>query len=120
MDREKIISSGNYVHGNALANALRSTYASFMDRRSALGLPNPGTVENIDREVKRSVFLTNQMFSGLRADWSRPFSVSPMFTVAHAFSIGSQALPPYNLTTMFGTKEVHRSARSLSTDLFNH
>ena len=114
MEGEKVISSGNYVRGNAFADMLRSIHTSFTDRRSALGLPNPGTVENIDREVKRGVFLTNQMFSGLRADWSRPFSASPMFTVAHAFSIGSQGLPPYNLTTMFGTKDVGSSFHSIS------
>ena len=106
MGDEKIISDGNYVHGNALANALQSAWTSFSDRRAALGLTNPGTVENIDREVKRSVFLTNQMFSGLRADWSRPFSASPMFSLSHGFSIGSQGLPPYNFTGMFGTKDV--------------
>ena len=118
MDEEKVVSSGNYVHGNAFANALRSTYNSFMDRRTALSLPNPGTVENIDREVKRSVFLTNQMFSGLRADWSRPFSVAPMFTVAHAFAIGSQNIPPYNLTTMFGTKDVSLAHSRRASKIF--
>lgn len=93
---------------NPLITTLRDTYVYFSERRDALGLSNPGTVENIDREVKKSVFLTNFTFSGLRADLTKPFSMTPLFQVAHAFSMGSQGLPPYNFTAMYGTDKVRR------------
>ena len=92
--------------GNPLGAALRDTYSSFSRRRDALGLSNPGTVENIDSETKKNVLLTNYMFSGLRADLTKPFSMTPLFQFAHAFSMGSQGLPPYNFTAMYGTNKV--------------
>ena len=91
---------------NPIVSTLRDTYLAFSERREALGLTNPGTVENVDREVKKNVFLTNYTFSGLRADLTKPFSMTPLFQVAHAFSMGSQGLPPYNFTAMFGTDKV--------------
>ena len=101
----KVIPVG-FGSSNPIVAALRDTYLSFSERRDALGLSNPGTVENIDREVKKNVFLTNYTFSGLRADLTKPFSMTPLFQVAHAFSMGSQGLPPYNFTAMFGTDKV--------------
>lgn len=108
MADEKVHTTGflRLISQNPLVSTLRDTYSSFTARRDALGLSNPGTVENIDREVKKNVFLTNYMFSGLRADLTKPFSMTPIFQVAHAFSMGSQGLPPYNLTAMYGTNKV--------------
>lgn len=108
MADEKVHATGllRLIWENPLFSTLRETYSSFTARRDALGLSNPGTVENIDREVKKNVFLTNYMFSGLRADLTKPFSMTPIFQVAHAFSMGSQGLPPYNLTAMYGTNKV--------------
>lgn len=97
---------------NPLVTTLRDTYISFSERRDALGLSNPGTVENIDRETKKNVFLTNYMFSGLRADLTKPFSMTPLFQVSHAFSMGSGGLPPYNFTAMYGTNKVRRPGHS--------
>ena len=101
----KVTSVGS-ASSNPILTTLRDVYLSFSERRDALGLSNPGTVENIDREVKKNVFLTNYTFSGLRADLTKPFSMTPLFQVAHAFSIGSQGLPPYNFTAMYGTDKV--------------
>jgi mitochondrial import receptor subunit TOM40 len=95
-----------FLYNNAVAAALADTYASFSERRAALGLPNPGTVENIAREVQRDVFLNNYTFSGLRADLTKAFSISPLFQVSHAFSMGSQGLPPYTFAALFGTNKV--------------
>ena len=95
-----------FLYNNAVAAALADTYTSFSERRAALGLPNPGTVENIAREVQRDVFLNNYTFSGLRADLTKAFSISPLFQVSHAFSMGSQGLPPYTFAALFGTNKV--------------
>ncbi|CAD6501713.1 BgTH12-01963 [Blumeria graminis f. sp. triticale] len=91
---------------NALSRVLVDTYNSFAERRTQLGLSNPGCVENISREVQRDVLLNNYTFSGLRADLTKAFSISPLFQVSHSFSISSQSLPPYTLAALFGTNKV--------------
>lgn len=91
---------------NALVTTLRDTYLSFSERREALGLSNPGTVENIAREVQKDVFLNNYTFTGLRADLTKAFSASPLFQISHAFSMGSQSLPPYTFAALYGTSNV--------------
>lgn len=96
-----------YIEGNTIIRAVRDTWSSFSERREALGLSNPGTVENIAREVQKDVFLSNHMFTGLRADWTRPLSVSPLFQYTHSFAIGSPGLPPYGFSTIFGTPKVY-------------
>ncbi|MCJ1258485.1 translocase of outer mitochondrial membrane [Lignoscripta atroalba] len=105
MAEEKATAAG-FFSQNAVVSALRDTYLSFSERREALGLSNPGTVENIAREVQKDVFLTNFMFTGLRADLTKAFSVAPLFQVSHAFSMGSQGLPPYTFAALFGTSKV--------------
>ena len=98
-----------FMDQNVVVAALRDTYLSFSERRDALGLPNPGTVDNIAREVQKDVFLTNYMFGGLRADLTKAFSVAPLFQVSHAFSMGSQGLPPYTFAALYGTPKVRKS-----------
>jgi mitochondrial import receptor subunit TOM40 len=95
-----------FLWNNSVSAALADSYTSFQDRRGALGLSNPGTVENIAREVQRDVFLNNYSFSGLRADLTKAFSIAPLFQVSHAFSMGSQGLPPYTFAGLFGTNKV--------------
>lgn len=95
-----------FLFNNAVAGALSNSYNTFQEKREALGLANPGTVENIAREVQRDVFLNNYTFSGLRADLTKPFSMAPLFQVSHAFSMGSQGLPPYTFGALFGTNKV--------------
>src|SRR4051812_396485 len=95
-----------FLWNNSVAAALADTYTSFQSRREALGLSNPGTFENIAREVQRDVFLNNYSFSGLRADLTKAFSIAPLFQVSHAFSMGSQGLPPYTFAALFGTNKV--------------
>ena len=102
----------SFLWSNAATAALADTYTSFQERREALGLSNPGTVENIAREVQRDVFLNNYTFSGLRADLTKAFSITPLFQVSHAFSIGSQGLPPYTFAGLFGTNKVCGSGRN--------
>ena len=94
---------------NAVFDTLLKTYHAFQDRRAALGLSNPGTVDNIAAEVQRSVFLTNQTFSGLRAELNKSFSIYPLFQISHAFSAGSQQLSPYTFLALYGTNSVRPS-----------
>ena len=94
------------LSNNSLVSTIKDTYASFQARREALGLSNPGTVENVAKEVQRDVFMNNMSFSGLRADLTKAFSVAPLFQVSHAFSQGSQQIPPYALLALFGTNKV--------------
>lgn len=107
MTDEKLVSSeAGFLKNNAVIATLRDTYSSFSRRRAELGLSSPGTVDNISREVQKDVFLTNSMFTGLRADLTRPFSVNPLFQVSHAFAMGSQGLPPYTFVALYGTSKV--------------
>jgi len=89
--------------------SVRDVYTRFSERREALGLSYPGTVDGISREVQRDVFLNNLMFSGLRAELNKAFSVSPLFQTAHSFSMGSQAMPPYSFAALYGSPKVGSS-----------
>lgn len=96
----------DFFGNNALSVALADTYASFSQKRAALGLSNPGRVDDIAREVQRDVLCTNYMFSGLRADLTKGFGFSPLFQVSHGFSMGSQGLPPYSFAALYGSYNV--------------
>lgn len=100
----------SYFSHNAVVTTLRDTYIKFSERRAALGLSNPGTVDNIAKEVQKDVFLNNLTFSGLRADLTRAISVNPLFQFSHAFSQGSQGLPPYTFAALYGTPSVSNVA----------
>ncbi|PCH38164.1 hypothetical protein WOLCODRAFT_136074 [Wolfiporia cocos MD-104 SS10] len=90
------------VSGSPLVNL----YNRFASWRTSLGLPNPGSVENLQKEVK-ATHLTNYMFDGFRADLSKALSVNPMFSVTHSFALGSQtAAPSYNFGAMFANNSV--------------
>ncbi|KAF2014822.1 hypothetical protein BU24DRAFT_423738 [Aaosphaeria arxii CBS 175.79] len=95
---------------NGVLSRLNDVYMAFHERREALGLSNPGTVENIAKEVQRDVFLNNLSFSGLRADLTKAFGVAPLFQVSHALSMGSQAQPPYSYGVLYGSPKVFLQA----------
>lgn len=95
-----------FLKNNAVVSALSDTYSTFSEKRAQLGLSNPGKVDDIAREVQREVFLTNYAFTGLRADLTKAFSIAPLFQVSHAFSMGSQGLPPYTFAALYGTNRV--------------
>ena len=96
-----------FLKDNGVVATVKDAYSSFSERRAALGLPNPGTVDNIAREVQREVLLSNFMFSGLRADLTKIFGMSPLFRVSHAFSLGSAGnIPPYTFSAMYGSPKV--------------
>ena len=97
----------SFLTDNSVAAAFKDAYTSFSERRAALGLPNPGTLDNISREVQKDVLLSNFMFTGLRADLTKVFGMSPLFRVSHAFSMGGSGnMPPYNFSAMYGSPKV--------------
>ncbi|KAF2278692.1 uncharacterized protein EI97DRAFT_413451 [Westerdykella ornata] len=106
LDTQKQTAFTELFTQNAVVARIRDIYSAFNERREALGLSNPGTVENIAKEVQRDVFLNNQSFSGLRADLTKSFGVSPLFQVSHALAMGSQAMPPYTYGVLYGSPKV--------------
>jgi len=95
-----------FLSDNPISIALASLQGSFRERRQALGLKNPGTVENVSREVLKDVFLNNHTFSGMRADLMKSFSMNPVFQISHAFTMGAQGIPPYTFAAVFGNNKV--------------
>ena len=105
-------SSPSFLTDNVISATISDAYYNLQIRRKALGLDNPGTVEGINREVQRDVLLSNYMFSGLRCDLQKMFSVSPVFRMQHGFAIGSPALPPWQMIVMYGTNNASIFASS--------
>lgn len=91
---------------NPVLSPFNSLYTSIAARRSALNLTNPGTIENLNKEVSKDVFLNNYFFSGLRADLSKPLSMNPAFQVSHSFAIGSPVMPAYGFAAFYATDNV--------------
>ncbi|KAJ6145173.1 Mitochondrial import receptor subunit tom40 [Penicillium chermesinum] len=74
---------------NPAAAVIKDAFNSFSERRAQLNLPNPGTVDNLAREVQKEVMLTNFMFSGIRADLTKVFGMSPLFRVFMQGNLGN-------------------------------
>lgn len=100
-----IDSLSSLLLANPLANAIGDAVNSFSERRAKLGLSNPGTIEGLSREVSRDVFLNNSMFTGVRADLTKIFSMTPLFQVSHQFAMGER-INPYTFAAMYGTNKV--------------
>jgi mitochondrial import receptor subunit TOM40 len=102
----------------ALPNLVPQFFTEYQERlsewRDRLGLLNPGTCENLHKEVMRDVFLTNHMFSGMRADLGKSFSANPLFQIQHSFSAGSSQVAPWSFLSMYSTDNV--SALSATVD----
>jgi len=94
-----------FLANNPVFSGLSDTYGAFQDRRAKLGLSNPGTVENVAREVQRDALASGVMFSGLRAEISKVFSINPLFQVSHQFAMGER-LQPYTFAAMYGSSKV--------------
>jgi len=91
---------------NPIVSAVNDVVTAIQGKRDQLGLSNPGTFEMLARETTKDVFLTDQAFTGVRADITKSFSVNPLFQISHQLSMGSQQLPPYAFATMFGNSNV--------------
>lgn len=96
----------SFLTDNAIASVINDTYNNLSERRKLMGLTNPGTVESISLEVQGDVLLNNYMFSGLRCDLQKFFSISPMFRMQHGFAMGSNVLPPWQLLAMYGNSRM--------------
>ncbi|KAK4189645.1 eukaryotic porin/Tom40 [Podospora australis] len=94
-----------FLQNNPVFTGLSDVYGSFQERRAKLGLSNPGTVENIAKEVQRDVLATNQMFWGLRAELTKAFSFNPLFQVSHQFAIGER-MNPYTFASLYGSNRI--------------
>lgn len=92
-----------FLTDNVISTTLADSYAAFSERRKALNLTNPGTVDNIAREIQKDVLCTNFMFQGLRADFLKIFSPAPLFRIQHGFQMGPNVPSPYNLMALYGT-----------------
>ncbi len=94
-----------FLQTNPVVSSLSDAFKAFSERRAKLGLSNPGSVENVGKEVQRDVFLNNYMFTGLKADLTKAFSLNPLFQVSHQFAI-CERLNPYTIAAMDGTRKV--------------
>jgi len=90
---------------NPISRSLANVYQSFSDRRERLGLANPGTVENIAKEVQREVSPAMHMHTGLRADITKAIDFAPLCQVSHQFAMGDR-LQPYAFAALYGTNKV--------------
>ncbi|TFK76429.1 hypothetical protein BDN72DRAFT_755451 [Pluteus cervinus] len=83
---------------------LVNIYDRLAQWKQSLDLPSPGTVENLQKEVK-TTHLTNFAFDGARADLAKTLSGNPLFQVTHSFSLGSQTAPSsYNFGAIFANQ----------------
>lgn len=87
---------------NPIFQFVNNVATSISQHRQSLDLINPGTIENLNKEVEKDVFLTQYEFTGLRADLSKTFSMKPMFQVSHSFSTGGKS-PAYAFAGMFAS-----------------
>ncbi|KAA1471162.1 hypothetical protein DENSPDRAFT_775873 [Dentipellis sp. KUC8613] len=100
------VPSSSKSSGFAPLSPLANVYRRFADWRTSLGLPNPGTVEGLGKEVKNT-HLTNFFFDGARADLMKGLSLDPAFQVTHSFSLASQTAPPsYSFGAVFANQNV--------------
>ncbi|KAH6611171.1 mitochondrial import receptor subunit tom40 [Trichoderma cornu-damae] len=93
------------IFSNPVAATIGDALNYFSERRAKLGLSNPGTIETLFKEVQRDVFLSNYMFTGIRADLTKIFSMAPLFQVSHQFAMGER-INPYTFAAMYGTGKV--------------
>ena len=105
-------------------SSIARAYDRFFAWRTGLGLPQPGNVESLQKEIKSAsnlftiaffacpdipsaTHLTNYMFDGARADLTKSLSMNPLFQVTHSFALGSQTLPSsYNFAAVFANTKV--------------
>lgn len=106
----------------------------FAKWRQDLNLPDPGTYENVGREVKRAsspskrtdkvradtttdsravTHLNQYAFEGARAELAKSLSLNPAFNVTHSFTVGESGGPmgapnpgTYQLGALYATNKV--------------
>ncbi|KAI5452340.1 translocase of outer mitochondrial membrane [Naganishia albida] len=93
--------SALYAFTHPIAHPLVNTYTRFEAWKDSFGLYQPGTAENLTKEIKQT-HLTNFLFDGARADLTKGLSLNPAFQVTHSFSLASATQPPmYNFGAIY-------------------
>ncbi|ODQ82998.1 hypothetical protein BABINDRAFT_179033 [Babjeviella inositovora NRRL Y-12698] len=98
--------SDTFWSSNPVFGYVNRVYSDIATHRKNLNLENPGTVENLSKEVTRDVFVNQYFFTGLRADLNKVFNMNPAFQTSHTLSIGSQSLPPYAFTAFYANDQL--------------
>ncbi|CCE63003.1 hypothetical protein TPHA_0D03680 [Tetrapisispora phaffii CBS 4417] len=96
----------SFWSSNPISSFFIDTYRNVHQHRESLSLSNPGSVEDLNKEVARDVFLNQYAFTGLRADLNKAFSLNPAFQTSHTFSIGSTNLPSYAFSALFANDDL--------------
>lgn len=99
-------SKDTFWSSNPISSYIIDTYRQIHSHRQSLSLTNPGSVEDLNKEVSRDVFLNQYFFTGLRADLNKAFSLNPAFQTSHTFSIGSNNLPSYAFSALFANDDL--------------
>ncbi|KAG8728256.1 translocase of outer mitochondrial membrane [Ceratobasidium sp. 423] len=103
---ETVVTSSPLAAFAAAASPFVSSYGRFTSWKAGLGLSNPGTTENMQKEVKMT-HTTNHLFDGARADLSKALSLNPAFQVTHSFNLASYLNPPtYNFGAVFANGDL--------------
>lgn len=101
--------SALYALTHPIAHPLVNTYTRFEAWKDSFGLYQPGTAENLTKEIKQT-HLTNFLFDGARADLTKGLSLNPAFQVTHSFSLASATAPPmYNFGAIYADNKVRAS-----------
>jgi mitochondrial import receptor subunit TOM40 len=72
-----------------VAAPIAGTFERFHNWKEYMGLSQPGTVENLTRDVTNT-HMSNYFFEGARADLSKVVSPNPAFQITHSFTLGAQ------------------------------
>ncbi|KAF9095975.1 translocase of outer mitochondrial membrane [Mortierella sp. AD031] len=89
----------NTQSSTGFVGQVKDAFAKVNKFRNDLNLPNPGSFEGVNREVKHT-FLTNHVFDGARCDITKV--LTPNFQVTHSFAMGAAGSPStYNFGTAF-------------------
>jgi len=116
--------SSKSAYLNAIS-PLTNAWNRYSEWRTSFDLPNPGSTENLQKEIKgefsvqkydailiscrAATLATNFLFEGGRADLTKNLSANPAFQVTHSFALGSQANPSsYNFAAIFANEDVRR------------
>ena len=91
----------SFWSSNPIFSYLNSVYTNVHAHRKSLALVNPGTIENLNKEVSRDVLVNQYFFTGLRADLNKAFALNPAFQTSHTLSLGSANLPSYAFSALF-------------------
>lgn len=101
---------------NPVFSYVNGVYSTIATHRSNLNLENPGTIENLSKEVTRDVFANQYFFTGLRADLNKVFLMNPAFQTLHTLLVGSQQMPPYAFTAFYANDNMFAQG-NVDTDL---